>query len=312
MRPPQGDGVAEGQTALTRKAFRDRLVYVLAALPFFTDYLQTGRWSANGFHLAVNAVLGGVIFTIILQLRRAWRRQALIDGLRKTLNEAIIHDLKNPMTSIMGCLSCILYDSPNAEQQKKLLRLAQHSCRSQMALLETLVDTSRMEVGELKARKTPLVIQDILDDILDDARGTAAHLGITLRETIAADLPADLQADADLLRRVLANLIQNALKYTPAGGSVSLDISFQDDSFRFAVKDTGLGIAAKHLEKLFEKYYRVEGSDQSTRRGSGLGLYFCRLAIEAHGGTIRVSSEVDKGTTITFDIPRAVKKEHGS
>jgi signal transduction histidine kinase len=178
-----------------------------------------------------------------------------------------------------------------------------------MSLLETLVDTSRMEQGELIPRKAPLVLKDILDEILDDARGTAAFLGVALKETIAADIPADLNADSELLRRILSNLIHNALKYTPSGGSVSLDISSHGSAVRFAVMDTGIGIAAENLERLFSKYYRVEGSNQTGRRGSGLGLYFCRLAVEAHGGKISVSSTIDRGTTIAFDIPIAVKEE---
>ncbi|MBI5622446.1 MAG: HAMP domain-containing histidine kinase [Elusimicrobia bacterium] len=287
-----------------------RLIYLLTVLPFVTDFIKTDRWWTGAVPLVVNAALAGTIGVILFLLRRARRRELLIDNLRKTMNEAIIHDLKNPMTSIMGCLSCLIHDPPDAEHQRKLLRLAQHSCKSQMALLETLVDTSRMEQGELVAQKAPIDVRQLLEDILDDARGAASYLDITLNESIAKDAPADLYADSELLRRVLANLIHNALKYTPRDGSVSLDISFDDKSFRFAISDTGIGIAGKHLGKLFGKYYRVEGGDQTTRRGSGLGLYFCRLAVEAHGGTIRVTSEADKGTRIDFNIPRALKREH--
>jgi signal transduction histidine kinase len=289
-----------------------RLVYLLAALPFLADRLKSGRWMTDILSLAVDAILVGVIIVIIALLRRARRRERLIDGLRKTMNEAIIHDLKNPMTSIMACLSCLRHDAPGPELQGKLLRLAEHSCRSQMALLETLVDTSRMEQGELAVRREPFAVQGFLNDVLDDARGAASYLGVSLKETIDSDIPADLQADAELLRRVLANLIHNALKYTPAGGSVSLDIRMEAGRLRFAVTDTGIGIGPKHLERLFGKYYRVEGSDQTMRRGSGLGLYFCRLAVEAHGGTIRVTSKIDKGTTITFDIPGTVREVRAS
>jgi len=288
------------------------LVYLLAALPFVADRLKTGAWPASALSLAVDAVMSGAILSVILLWRSSRERELRIDGLRKTLNEAIIHDLKNPMTSIMGCLSCILQDSPDAPRERKLLELALHSCRSQMALLETLVDTSRIEHGELIARKKLLPLRELLAEILDDTRGAAAHLGVNLKESIAPDLPDTLYADAELLRRILSNLIHNALKYTSAGGSVSLAIDFHDGDFRFDVKDTGIGIPAQHIRKLFEKYYRVEGSDQSTRRGSGLGLYFCRLAVEAHGGKINVSSKTDSGTTITFSIPRFSREEHSS
>lgn len=288
-----------------------RLVYLLAALPFLTDYLEAGRWPTSPVSLLVHCALSGLILVIIVLLRRVRQRELRIDSLRKMMNQAIMHDLKNPMTSIMGCLSCLINDSPDPATRERLLRIALHSCRSQMALLETLVDTSRMEQGELKARRAPLAIRAVLHDILEDAKGAAAHLDVTLKETIADDVPTRLDADAEFLRRILANLLHNALKYTPAGGSVTLDIRLQGDALRFAVADTGIGMAPKHLERLFDKYYRVEGSDQSTRRGSGLGLYFCRLAVEAHGGTIRVSSEADRGTTVAFTLPGAIIGERG-
>lgn len=288
------------------------LVYLLAAAPFVFRYLETGHWPMGARSLIVHALLSGLIFLVIGLMREARARAEVIDGFRKTMNEAIVHDLKNPMTSVMGCLSCVLNDSVLAAQQRKLLQLALHSCRAQMVLLETLVDTSRMEQGEMTARRDRLRVRELLDDILDDTRGAAEHLGVSLRERIAPDLPQEMMADEGLLHRVLCNLIQNALKYTHSGGSVSLDVGVQGGSFRFAVTDTGIGIPAKHLERLFGKYYRVEGGDQSMRRGSGLGLYFCRLAVEAHGGRIRVVSEVDQGTTISFDIPGAFAQGRGS
>ena len=293
-------------------SFAGRLAYLLAALPFLADFLESGRWATSPLSLAINAGLSVLILVIIALLRQARTQERRINSLRKLMNQAIIHDLKNPMTSIMGCLSCLINDSPAPAVQDRLLRIALHSCRSQMALLETLVDTTRIEQGELKARRAPLVIREVIDDILEDAKGAAAHLDVTLKESVATDVPAELNADAEFLRRILANLLHNALKYTPAGGSVSLDIRLEGDALRFSVKDTGIGISPKHVERLFDKYYRVEGSDQSTRRGSGLGLYFCRLAVEAHGGTIRVSSAADQGTTVVFDIPKAVKEDRGS
>jgi len=289
-----------------------QLAYLLVALPFVADRLKSGQWPPSVLILAIDAVMSGAILSFILLWRRSRSREIRIDGLRKTMNEAIIHDLKNPMTSIMGCLSCVINDSPDAALQRKLLELALHSCRSQMTLLETLVDTSRIEHGELIARKKLIPLRELLDGILDDTRGAAAHLGVNLKEAIAPDLPDTLHADAELLSRILSNLIHNALKYTSAGGDVSLAIDFHDGSFHFNVMDTGIGIPAQYIKKLFEKYYRVEGSDQSTRRGSGLGLYFCRLAVEAHGGNIQVHSKTGSGTTIAFSIPRIPKEEHAS
>jgi len=300
-RAVRNPGGSRAASALTQTA------YLLAALPFLADYLKTGRLPLDAMSLAVDAVIAGAILTAIFLARSSRRRELLIDGLRKTLNESIIHDLKNPMTSIMGCLSVLIHSSPEPEQ-KRFLQLALHSCRSQMALLETLVDTSRIEGGELVPERSLFPVRELLDTILDDTRGAAAHLGVILHESVDPDLPTDVYADPELLQRILSNLIHNALKYTPSHGSVSLETSFDESGFRFTIKDTGIGIAPDNIKRLFSKYYRVEGADQGTRRGSGLGLYFCRLAVEAHGGMISVSSEVGTGTTITFNMPSDTKR----
>lgn len=283
----------------------ERLSYFLVLTPFLAHYAELGTLPSNPSALITDVILGGVILAFVLLMRHTRRRVEHIDGLRKTLNEAIIHDLKNPMTSIMACISCMIDDSPDAERQSFLLKLALHSCRAQVTLIETLVDTSRLEHGELRPQSQSIDTRKMIDACLNDVRGTASHLGVNLKEVISGLLPEKLQGDPDLLPRVFSNLLLNALKYTPKGGNVTLDGNFKDGSFLFEVKDTGIGIAPEHINRLFKKYYRVEGPDQNTRRGSGLGLYFCRLVVEAHGGKIDIKSDVKQGTRIAFGIPQS-------
>jgi signal transduction histidine kinase len=282
------------------------LSYFLAPLPFAADFLATGRPPAGARHLAVDAVLGVVILALALRAHRTRLRTDRIDGLRKTMNEAVIHDLKNPMTSVMGCVSCALEDDLGAEHRKKLLSLALHGCRAQMTLLETLVDTNRLEQGELAIEKRDLDAARLLDECLRGVEGTATYLGVKLRRDVSSDFPALVRADADLFPRAILNLLHNAVKYTPPGGDVSLRAFVEGGRPQFEVRDTGLGIPRDRIGRLFEKYYRVEGGDQTGRRGSGLGLYFCRMVIEAHGGAIRVASAMGEGTTIRFDLPAPV------
>lgn len=280
----------------------ERLAYLLALMPLLADHLITGRAPSSGPALLADALLGTLILGLVLLMRRTRRRAERADGLRKTMNEAVIHDLKNPMTSIMGCLSCALEDELDAAQRRKLLSLALHGCKTQMTLLDTLVDTNRLETGELPVRREALDTGRLLGECLDGVRGTAAYLGVTLEESIAREFPATIRADPDLLPRVILNLLHNALKYTPAGGKVSLRAFVEDGRPQLEIRDTGIGIAPQHIERLFGKYYRVEGGDQTGRRGSGLGLYFCRLVVEAHGGLIRVTSGVGRGTSIWFSL----------
>lgn len=126
--------------------------------------------------------------------------------------------------------------------------------------------------------------------------------GSKLNFAATAPLP-ELCADGDLLERVLENLVFNSFKYTPKGGEISAGVEYRDGFFYFEVNDTGSGIDSEQIEKVFGKYYRVESEQNLSHRGSGLGLYFCRLAVEAQGGKIGIDSRGGKGTRVFFWIP---------
>jgi signal transduction histidine kinase len=268
------------------------LSYLLVLAPFF----------------AADWWVAALILGLVLLMRYTRRLNERIDSLRKTMNEAIIHDLKNPMAAVMGCLSCAVADELEPAQRAKLMEIALHSCRVQMSLLETLVDTSRLEHGELDPRMALLETRSLLSDCDKNIGATARHLGVLLKTEVDDAVPRAILADPDLLPRAIYNLVHNALKYSDVGGTVSLSVGLQGGAFRFEIKDTGIGIAPDRINRLFQKYYRVEGTDQTSRRGSGLGLYFCRLVVEAHGGSISVRSKVGEGTTVAFSIPQLEAK----
>ncbi|MDE2313708.1 MAG: HAMP domain-containing histidine kinase [Elusimicrobia bacterium] len=285
----------------------ERLAYVLVLSPFLASYLvrRGAAWTAPA--VAADVAVAAVILAFVLLMRRTRRLTQKINNLRKTMSEAIIHDLKNPMTAVMGCLSCAISEDVDPKRLAALLGVALHSCRVQMSLLETLVDTSRLENGELSLHKKNMRLRDLLDNCIKDIQGTACHLGIELKSDIPESIPGMIVADPDLLPRAIYNLMHNALKYSASHGVVSLRVSFRDEAFHFEIGDTGIGIGPDHIDRIFKKYYRVEGTSQIGRRGSGLGLYFCRLVVEAHGGTIGVSSEMGRGTSITFTIPQPAR-----
>lgn len=239
----------------------------------------------------------------VLLIRHNRIRAAKAKALQETLNEAIIHDLKNPMTSIVGCISVLNTEPFDRENQDRLLRLALISCRTQMDLLETLVDTSRIEYGEMRLQKEPILAREFVDSCISDVTGAADHLGVRMEDSSDGPLSDSFIADADLMRRVVTNLLQNAIKYTPRGGAVSLGAACNNGKVSLEIHDTGIGIPQDQIGRLFKKYFRVEGGEQSTRRGSGLGLYFCKLVVEAHGGSIDVRSETGNGTTVRIMLP---------
>ena len=302
-RPETGDGRApQGAAEWTNNLF-ERLCYFAVLSPFLAQYITTGDALGQASSMAANAAVGCVILAFVLQMRRTRRRVERIDGLRHWLNEAIMHDLKNPMTSIMASISCVAGERLDRERQDMLLNLALFSCRSQLALIDTLADTSRMENGELVLQRQSVDARGLLDSCIKDTRGAAERLGVKLIEKRSDSIPLRLDGDADLLSRVFSNLLLNAIKYTPKDGWVSLSARFEGGTFLFEISDTGIGIAPAHIKRLFKKYYRVEGASQGTRRGSGLGLYFCRMVVEAHGGKIGVESD-SNGTRVAFSIPQ--------
>ncbi len=281
----------------------ERASYLFTGAPFLGDYLLNGRTPSSPAALLVAGALASVILALILVTRHNRKLTQRIDTLRQTMNEAIIHDLKNPMTSIMGCLSVLRDNGLEESGREKLVAIALNSCRAQLTLLDTLVDSNRLECGELAPNRSPIDIGALLRQSLDGVRGTAEFLGVRIEEQLGASLPSHISVDPDLFPRVILNLLHNALKYTPKGGVVKLSANAAEGDLRFKIHDTGCGIGQEHLARLFGKYYRIEGGDQTSRRGTGLGLYFCRLVVEAHGGAISVASELGKGTTISIGIP---------
>jgi signal transduction histidine kinase len=125
------------------------------------------------------------------------------------------------------------------------------------------------------------------------------------RAVLDAREPLTAVCDAVLIRRVLGNLLSNALKFAPPGQEITLSIAREGDAAQLAVMDTGPGIAEEYHQKIFEKFSQIEGEQQS--KGTGLGLTFCKLAVEAHGGKIGVDSEIDRGSTFWFTLPLAAK-----
>lgn len=282
----------------------ERLLYATVLAPFVLERLSKGSWPSTPWDIGADILIGILILAFILLREYTKNTVERVDALRETLNQAIIHDLKNPMTSIIGGISVVLEEDLDEAAKGKLLRIALHSCHLQMELLETLVDTSRLEFGELAPRLGPIRGKALVESCLKEIGGLASHLGVVIEKSEKMSGSGTFVGDEDLLRRVLINLLQNAVKYTPKGGAVSLSITEEPDAIAMVVRDSGIGLSREQIARLFKKYYRVEGGDQSVRRGSGIGLYFSKLVVEAHGGTIAVDSKPGSGTVVQIRLPR--------
>ncbi|MCX7920211.1 MAG: response regulator [bacterium] len=239
----------------------------------------------------------------------AEQNQKLIElaQLKDGLTHMIVHDLKNPLTAIMGYLrivtSNMLGEVP--EKQVKPLNDAYRNSEYLLNMIANLLDISRMEEGQLKLKYETFPLREIVEQNLESLKILAEPDNKTLSMDIPDNLPP-LNADKGLLYRVLTNLISNAIKHTyPNEGQVKVTASFnpQDQMIQVNVIDNGEGIPKEYQDKIFDKFTQVETKKLGKKFDTGLGLTFCKLAIEAHGGRIWVESEPEKGSTFSFTIP---------
>jgi PAS domain S-box-containing protein len=231
-----------------------------------------------------------------------------LDGLREDLTSMIYHDLRSPLANIVSSLDVIADLVPEEERETVLsiLKIAENSTDRIQRLVSSLLDVSRLESGQPVADqvvvKTLPLIRNALNDVSPAARGR--------RQTVNADLPDDLPsiwADEDMARRVIINLTENSIKFSPNDATIEVGARGEGDWVHFWVKDQGSGIPSSEQEHIFDKFTRLRGKGKVG--GLGIGLAFCRLAVQGHGGKIWVESETDQGSTFHFTFPIATKAQ---
>ncbi len=237
---------------------------------------------------------------------------------RELITGTLVHDLRSPVGSVISALAVIDEILPEAVKDdvvRQALRVARHGSDRVLGMINTLLDISRMQSGHIELILTTFNLHTLVAGILDEFVPQANEYGLILRNEVPRDLPA-VYADQNKITRVLANLVDNALKFTPAGGQVVVLAGIHstgDDSEEVTVQvcDTGPGIPAEYRERIFDRFTQVPGM-VGRRRGSGLGLTFCRMAVEAHGGQIRVENRPAPETGSIFTITLPQRKSAGS
>lgn len=232
-------------------------------------------------------------------------QMAQLQQYRDDLTGMIVHDLRNPMTSVIGNLSMLREDSAafDSEQQAMVLSSMQSS-EEVMTMLNDLLSVNRMEQGSVALKRESFGAADWLRARAARLEGAANHQGVRLRVEVA---PPNLQihADKQLLSRVIDNLVTNALHHTDNGGEIRLSAQRNENGeLVMAIQDNGEGIAAADIPHLFDKFYRADNQKRHAS-GAGLGLAFCKLAVEAHQGRIWVESREGQGSTFSFTISKA-------
>lgn len=226
-----------------------------------------------------------------------------LEELRDSLTYMIVHDLRTPLTAIIGGLQTMSNSKNLTPLQHELLHLVTNSSETLMGMITDLLNISKMESGSLELTPISVQVDQITSRSVEQIRYLAHHKEIALYHEVPEELPL-LRVDVDLFTRILVNLLGNAIKFTPEGGEVRMTADY-DSAMRemvFTIKDTGMGIPPEAFERIFDKFGQVDGGT-GHRTSTGLGLTFCKMAVEAHGGRIWVESEIGQGSTFFFVLP---------
>lgn len=229
-----------------------------------------------------------------------------LDNLRDDLISMIYHDLRSPLGNIVSSLDVLdsMLPSQYDPAFRSLLNIAMRSTERIQRLTNSLLDINRLEAGQPVGNRTPTdpaaLIRDAVDAVIPVVNNKDQELNITA----CPRLPLFL-VEADMIRRVLSNLLENAVKFSPPGGKISISAQTVDSQIQICVQDTGPGIPPSDKERIFDKYTRLHAKEGP--KGLGLGLAYCRLAVEGHGGRIWVESQPGEGARFCFTLPLAVE-----
>jgi two-component system, sensor histidine kinase and response regulator len=234
------------------------------------------------------------------ELEESYERLRKLEALRDNLVHMIVHDMRSPLQGISGYLELLsMVESHRlSEDGRSYIQDAQTSVESLIEMVSSVLDVSKMESGQMQINPVAFDLIQIAGEVLKKLAPLKGGLDLV------EDMPEgslQIVADPDLISRTIQNLLTNALKFTPKGGRVRLEIKPVEGGVRVALEDTGCGIPAEDRERIFEKFGQIRG--QHRKHSTGLGLTFCKLAVEAHGGTFGVESEVGAGSTFWFRLP---------
>lgn len=212
-----------------------------------------------------------------------------------------VHELRTPMASLNTAAHLMGRQEITEEQRSKMVEMIRNETNRLTELASTFLDLARLESGRAQFKSELGEVQPILTGSVEIMSGRAAERNISLETDISPNLPP-LNLDRDKLKQVMLNLLSNAIKYNYPGGKVRLEAAQKDGEIVISVSDTGPGISEEALKHMFEKFYRVPGTEKLAT-GTGLGLSICKRIVEAHRGKINVTSVVGKGTTFTVHLP---------
>lgn len=244
-------------------------------------------------------VIGAVaILTDITEIRS-------IERMKTAFVSTVSHELRTPLTSIKGFISTLLQDVEgfyDKDTVHEFYTIIDQECDRLTRLISDLLNVSRIEAGRaLDLNPGPVTVSEIVDKVV------ATQKSYTSRHEFTVELEDDIPtivADSDKVDQIFTNLVSNSIKYAPNGGMITISAKKSNGAIQMAVSDQGMGIPKEHLDKVFDRFHRIDNRDTRKVGGTGIGLYLVKALVEAHGGKIWVESEVGKGSSFIFELPK--------
>ncbi|MEZ4334915.1 MAG: ATP-binding protein [Myxococcota bacterium] len=243
------------------------------------------------------------VFHDVTEIRR-------VDRIRRDFIANASHELRTPLTSIQGYAESLASGPMTPAEVSAHVAVIQRNVHRMRDLIDDLIDLSRIESGEGAPSPSRVDVVKLAQLLVADARPRLLHAKMEARVRTASAPPA--WADRKALEQVIENLLTNAIRYSDEGATITIDVEPRGELLEIAVSDTGIGIPEEALGRIFERFYRVDASRSRAIGSTGLGLSIVRHLVQAMGGTIRVESEVGKGSRFTFSVPRAPERDEAA
>jgi signal transduction histidine kinase len=242
---------------------------------------------------------------IAIENARSYQALKMADRAKSDFVQMVTHELRSPLSAVQSMLRVLEqgYVGPITSKQQDLIQRSQRRVSFLLALVNDLLELAAGKVEQLKGEKKEVVLNEIIARVTELMQTSAEEKGLELKVEIAEE-PLALVGIEESLERVFMNLVSNAVKYTPAGGSVAVRAWSEDDQIRVKVSDTGIGIPEEALPRIFDEFYRAKNAKAMEMEGTGLGLSIAKDVVEQHRGQISVESVVGEGSTFYVTLPK--------
>lgn len=259
--------------------------------------------------LAAPLMVGASLQGIATVLRDITSQKEL-EKMKSNFLSVVSHELKTPLHSIKGFVDIILMDKtgPVTEIQRDFLETVKQQTNHLQRMIDDLLEFSRLESGRVSMRLSPVDIPVVVEAVVDKLTPLADTAEVTLINLVPENLSA-ISADPWRLEQVVTNLVDNAIKFTPVQGTVTIRAEEKEDIIQVSVQDTGIGIPPGQLDRVFDRFYQIDGGVNRLYKGTGLGLTICRHIVEHHGGRIWVESDYGHGATFYFTISKHLQSD---